>query len=67
MPHLGHEKRSIGKCLYLLHVEGVKYSLVFGPGDELERRMGLDVTVNDPCEMEWQVLDGWSEHHPSWV
>ena len=62
-PHLCYQQGPVGECLYLLHVERVEYSLVFCPGDELEGRMGLDMAVDDPTEVERQVLDGWGEHH----
>ena len=65
--HLCYQQRPVGESLYLLHVERVKYSLVFCPSDELEGRMRLDMTVDDPTEVERQVLDGWGEHHPGRV
>ena len=65
--YLCDEKRSISKCLNLLHFKWVKYSLVFGPGDELKRRMGLDVTVNDAAQMKGKVLNGWSVHNATWI
>ena len=65
--HLGYQQRPVGQCLYLLHVERVEYSLVFCPSDELEGWMRLDMAVDDPTEVERQVLDGWGEHHPGRV
>ena len=65
--YLCDEKRSISKCLNLLHFKWVKYSLVFGPGDELKGRMGLDVTVNDAAQMKGKVLNGWSVHNATWI
>ena len=65
--HLCYQQRPVGECLYLLHVERIEYSLVFCPSDELEGRMRLDMTVDDPTEVERQVLDGWGEHHPGRV
>ena len=54
---------SVGECRYLVHVEGVEYPLVLGPRDELEGRVGLDVTVDHPAEGQGQVLDGRGEHN----
>ena len=48
-------------------VEGVEDPLVLGPGDELVGRVGLDVTVDDPGEVERQVLNGGGEGYPSRV
>ena len=57
------EQGSVGECGYLVHVKGVEDPLVLRPGDELEGRVGLDVTVDDPAEGEGQVLDGRGEHN----
>ena len=65
--YLRYKERAVSERLNLLHVEGVKYPLVFGPGDELEGRVGLDMTVDDPTEVERQGLDGGGEHHASGV
>lgn len=45
--YLCDEKWSICKRLNFLHLEGIKDPLVFGPGDELEGWMRLDMAVND--------------------
>ena len=45
--YLRYKERAVSERLNLLHVEGVKYPLVFGPGDELEGWMRLDMAVND--------------------
>ena len=61
--YLRYKERAVSERLNLLHVERVKYPLVFGPGDELEWRLGLYVTVDDPAEMKGQILDGRGKHH----
>ena len=57
------EQGPVGEGGDLVHVEGVEDPLVLGPGDELEGRVGLDVTVDHPAEGQGQVLDGRGEHN----
>ena len=57
------EQGAVGEGGDLVHVEGVEDPLVLGPGDELEGRVGLDVTVDHPAEGQGQVLDGRGEHN----
>ena len=57
------EQGSVGERRNLVHVKGVEDPLVLRPGDELEGRVGLDVTVDDPAEGEGQILDGRGEHN----
>ena len=65
--HLCDEEGAICERLYFLHLEGVEYPLVLGPGDELEGGVALDVTVDDAAQVERQVLDGGRVHHAARV
>jgi hypothetical protein len=48
-------------------IERVEDPLVLGPGDELVGRVRFDVAVDDPGEVERQVLDRGGEGHSSWI
>jgi hypothetical protein len=65
--YLRDEQRAISKGLHPLVIEGVEDPLVLGPGDELVGRVRFDVAVDDPGEVERQVLDRGSKGHPSWI
>jgi hypothetical protein len=65
--YLSDEQRAICKRLHPLVIERVEDPLVLGPGDELVGRVGFDVAVDDPGEVERQVLDRGRKGHPSWI
>jgi hypothetical protein len=65
--YLSDEQRAICKRLHPLVIERVEDPLVLGPGDELVGRVRFDVAVNDPGEVERQVLDRGGKGHSSWI
>ncbi len=48
-------------------IERVEDPLVLGPGDELVGGVRFDVAVDDPGEVERQVLDRRGKGHSGWI
>ena len=65
--YLGDKQRSISQSLNFVHFKWIKYSLILGPCDELERWVRLNVAVNDSTKMERQVLNCGGIHHSGGV
>ena len=65
--HLGDEEGAVGEGLDLIHLKGVEDALVFGPDNELEGRVGLDVSGDYPSKVQRQVLDGRGVYHAARV
>lgn len=56
--HPGKQERAVGHNHDVLHLIGLEESLVLGPGDVLQRRVGLYVTVHHARHAKREVLDG---------